>query len=139
MSNITAALGVAQLQKVDKIITMRRDLAQEYTEKLSKLGDNIGFNTILPDYSQVYQLFSLRAHKRDELIQYLANKGIMTKIYFSPIHTTHFYKNVLKYTPDLPVTHKVSSEILSLPFYPTMPLTDLNFVVNSIEQFYSGV
>jgi perosamine synthetase len=139
MSNITAALGVAQLQKVDNIIKMRRGLAEEYTKKLSKLGDNIRFNTIPPDYSQVYQLFSLRAHKRDELIQCLANKGIMTKIYFSPIHTTHFYKNVLKYTPDLPVTHKVSSEILSLPFYPTMPLTDLNFVVNSIEQFYSGV
>jgi perosamine synthetase len=139
MSNITAALGVAQIQKVDKIIKMRKDLALEYTEKLSKLRGNIIFNNIPSDYSQVYQLFSLRAQKRDELIQYLANIGIMTKIYFSPIHTTHFYKNILKYTPHLAVTQKVSSEILSLPFYPTMPLTDLNFVVDSIEQFYSEV
>jgi len=139
MSNIAAALGVAQLNKVNKIINMRRDLAKVYTEKLSKLGGNIRFNKVPSDYSQVHQLFSLRAQKRDALIQYLANKGIMSKIYFSPIHSTHFYKNLLKYVPHLPVTQKVSSEIISLPFYPTMPLTDLNFVVNSIKQFYSEV
>jgi len=139
MSNITAALGVAQLQKVDKIIKMRTDLAKEYIEKLSKLSGNIKLNNIPSDYYQVYQLFSLRAHKRDRLIQYLANKGIMTKIYFSPIHTTHFYKNVLKYITNLPVTQKVSSEIISLPFYPTMSRSDLDFVVNSIDQFYSEV
>jgi perosamine synthetase len=139
MSNITAALGVAQLQKVDKIIKMRRDLAGEYIKKLSKLRGNIKFNSVPSVYSQVYQLFSLRANKRDDLIQHLANNGIMTKIYFSPIHTTHFYKKVLKYTSDLPVTEKVSSEILSLPFYPTMSRPDLEFVVNSIDQFYSEV
>jgi perosamine synthetase len=139
MSNITAALGVAQLQKVDKIIKMRRDLAGEYIKKLSKLRGNIKFNHFPYGYSQVFQLFSIRANKRDDLIQHLANNGIMTKIYFSPIHTTHFYQKVLKYTSDLPVTEKVSSEILSLPFYPRMSRTDLEFVVDSIDQFYSEV
>jgi perosamine synthetase len=137
MSNISAALGVSQLQKVDKIIKMRRDLAGEYNRKLSQLGDKIRFNNVPTEYFQVYQLFSARMKKRDELIQYLANNGIMSKIYFSPVHTTHFYKNTLKYQINLPITQKVSSEIVSLPFYPTMSNADLDLVVTTIDQFYS--
>jgi perosamine synthetase len=136
MSNITAALGVGQIQKVDTIVQMRRDLAKEYFEKLSVFSDNIQFNQVPSDYHQVYQLFSIRAKKRDDLIRYLADKGVMTKIYFYPIHTTYYYKNILKCTPNLPVTHRVSSEILSLPFYPAMSCVDRDYVIESIDSFY---
>jgi perosamine synthetase len=136
MSNITASLGVAQLSKVDHIIAMRRTLHEQYMKKLRCCRDYITENKIPPDYFHVFQLFSIRVKNRDSLMKHLAAAGIMTKIYFSPIHTTHFYKNILKYNCDLPVTMRVFSDIISLPFYPGMPETDVNYVVDTIKEFY---
>ena len=137
MSNITAALGVTQLQKVDKIIHMRQVLAKQYIQKLKKCGNNLTITNYTKDYHNVYQLFSVRAKKRNALMKHLAAAGIMTKIYFSPVHMTHFYKNIMHYSCDLPNTMEVSSEIISFPFYPTMTSSDLEYVVNAINEFYS--
>lgn len=136
MSNITAALGVAQFLKIDTIINLRRKLAKRYIRKLHTFGDNLVVNIFPQDSYNVYQLFSVRAKKRDELMRYLASEGIMTKIYFQPIHTTNFYKDVLKYSCNLPVTMDVSSDILSLPFYPTMSDNEQDMVVHAIKDFY---
>jgi perosamine synthetase len=136
MSNITAALGVAQLGKVDHIITMRRALHEQYMKKLKGCMDVITENEIPKDYFHTYQLFSVRVKNRDNLMKYLAAAGIMTKIYFQPVNTTHFYKNILKYNCDLPVTLRVFSDILSFPFYPGMPETDVDYVVDAIKGFY---
>jgi len=136
MSNLTASLGIAQLRKADQIITMRRALHKLYMKKLQSCSDEITENTIPADYRHAYQLFSIRAKNRDNLMKHLAAAGIMTKIYFPPVHTTHFYKNVLKYNCDLPVTMRVFSDVVSLPFYPGMPETDVDFVVDTIKEFY---
>ena len=60
----------------------------------------------------------------------------MTKIYFPPVHTTQFYKNILKYNCELTVTSRIFSDILSLPFYPGMPETDVDYVVDAVKGFY---
>jgi perosamine synthetase len=138
MSNITAALGVAQLSKADTIISMRRALHTQYIKKLKSCRKVITENEIPEDYFHVYQLFSVRVKNRDNLMKHLAAAGIMTKIYFPPVHATHFYKNVLKYDCTLPVTMRVFSDILSLPFYPGMPETDVDYVVDTIKGFYQG-
>lgn len=138
MSNITASLGVAQLSKADHIIAMRRELHEEYMKKLQCCKNEITENKIPSDYFHVYQLFSVRVKNRDNLMKHLAAAGIMTKIYFQPVHTTHFYKNVLKYDCDLPVTMQVFSDIISLPFYPGMPETDVDYVVDTIKEFYKA-
>ncbi len=136
MSNITAALGVAQMGKVNHIITMRRNLHKQYMKKLQSCTDVITENKIPADFYHVYQLFSVRAKNRDRLMTHLAKAGIMTKIYFPPVHTTHFYKDVLKYDCRLPVTMRVFSDIISLPFYPGMSETDMDYVVDTIKEFY---
>jgi perosamine synthetase len=136
MSNITAALGVAQVDKVDRLISMRRALHEQYMKKLQSCKDVITENAIPADYYHVYQLFSVRAQDRDGLMDHLASAGIMSKIYFPPVHTTHFYKNVLKYDCELPVTMRVFSDIVSLPFYPGMPESDVDYVVDTIKEFY---
>ena len=136
MSNITAALGVAQLGKVDHIISMRRALHEQYMNKLKECRDVITENEIPGDYFHVYQLFSVRAKNRDNLIRHLAAAGIMTKIYFPPVHATQFYKNILKYNCELTVTSRIFSDILSLPFYPGMPETDVDYVVDAVKGFY---
>ena len=69
-------------------------------------------------------------------MKYLAGKGIMTKIYFSPVHETHFYQKILGYTCSLPITEKISKEIISLPFYPGITKEEMGRVVETISAFY---
>jgi perosamine synthetase len=136
MSNITAALGIAQLKKVEKIIKIRREDASRYIHSLDKTVPEIIIPEIPPAYFHVYQLFSVLAPDRDNLIKHLDYESIMSKIYFSPVHQTAFYKNTLQYKCTLPVTEKISGSIISLPFYPGISSEDIDSVVGAIREFY---
>ena len=117
---------------------MRRQKAHILTEKLSKMND------IVPPkppegYFHVYQLYTIRVPSdlRDALMKHLTEKGIMSKIYFSPIHLTVFYRKKFGFKGgELPVTEKVSKEVLSLPIYPTMTNDEINYIVKSVGEFF---
>jgi perosamine synthetase len=139
LSNVLAALGLAQLKKIDKIIEMRRKNAQILDEKLSSIK-----NVIIPKcpegYFHVYQLYTIRVPSefRDPLIKHLADKGIMSKIYFYPVHLTTFYKANFGFKGgELPITERISKEVLSLPIYPSMTKEEINYIGDSIGEFFN--
>ena len=136
ISNITAALGIAQLNKVNTIIDKRRKLAEYYSRRLKNEVPECFVPKVLPEYYHVYQLFSILAKKRDLLMKHLEERGIMTKIYFPPVHETQFYKKQLKYKCKLPNTSAISAEIVSLPFYPSIAKSDIDLVIDTIKEFY---
>jgi perosamine synthetase len=135
ISTMTAALGRSQLRKVDHIINQRRSDAAYYIKNLQKTGPEISIPSLPKDYYSVYQLFSVRVRRRGELMKHLSDLGIMTKVYFSPVHETHFYKKVLGYECSLPLTEKCSKEMISLPFYPGITRDDMDFVIQAIKEF----
>lgn len=139
ISNISAALGISQLKKIEKIIEMRRRCA-EYLDKALVSIKEIVIPIPLNDYHNVYQMYPIivSPDTRDTLIRYLAEKGIMTKVYFSPVHLSYFYKEKLKYKYYLPVTEKVAKEILSLPIHPTLTMEEINYMVSRIKNFFEG-
>jgi len=140
MSNVVAALGIAQLKKVDKIIEMRRENADYMSEKLSEINE-IKIPSPPKDYFHIYQMYSIEIkdgrETRDVLAKYLNNKGIMTKIYFEPVHQTYFYKNKLGYNNKLPITEEISSRILTLPMYPSLQQKEMDYIAKSINLFFS--
>jgi perosamine synthetase len=136
MSNIVAALGIAQLEKVDKLIAMRREKAALLTAKLRR-----DVSVVIPPnppngYHHVYQMYTVEAPQRDDLMRSLADKGIAAKVYFEPVHLTHFYKQVLKYAEKLPTTEEVAQRVVTLPMYPTLGNEDIGFIVDEIKHFY---
>jgi perosamine synthetase len=142
MSDITAACGIAQIGKVGQIIDMRRKNAEYLTRQLSEVD-----KVILPcppaEYNHVYQMYTIRVksgeNTRNDLMKYLAEKGISTKVYFYPVHLTAFYKKEFGYRGgELPVTEKVSSEVLTLPMYPELSRGDMDFVAKSIRDFFEN-
>ena len=133
MSNIVAALGIAQLKKVDKIIEMRRKNAEYLTARLKRETKEIIIPKSPKDYYHVYQMYTARVDSRDELMKHLADKGIMTKVYFPPVHLTHFYKNELGYTCKLPVTEEISNQVLTLPMYPTLTREEMDYIVDLLR------
>ena len=60
----------------------------------------------------------------------------MSKVYFDPIHKSEFYEQKLNTKAFLPVTEKISSQILSLPIYPGMPKDDIKLVSENIKKFF---
>ena len=136
MSSMTAALGISQLSKLDKLISKRRKNAQYLSSKLNKHS-----KIILPfnykNHKSVFQLFSIRVtdNLRDNLMAFLTNKGIMSKIFFEPVHLSKFYSKNMNKKISLPKTEKISQQVLTLPMYPSLTKGDMNFISDSIDEF----
>ena len=139
MSDITAALGIAQLGKIDKLIKMRRAIAKKLSEKLSPIPE-IDVPISPEGFFHVYQMYTIRVkggqEKRDALSAYLAQAGIMTKVYFPPVHFTTFYKDRLRYKCELPATENLSNQVLTLPMYPGLSEDEIDYIADSISTFY---
>lgn len=137
MANILAALGVAQMKKVEKLIALRREKAKIYFNKLED------FNWIKPfippeNYHSVFQILTIFVmnNYRDDLIDYMKENGISSKIYFEPVHKENYYKQFPEYEDvKLDKTETISRKVLSLPFHPNISLDDINKVVSVIKSF----
>lgn len=140
MSTITATLGVSQLKKLNKLIAMRRKKATYMTEGLSKIS-GIEPPKTPKGYFHVYQMYTVRVkggeRVRGNLTKYLTEKGIMTKVYFHPVHLAHFYKNELNYDCKLPVTEEISKQVLTLPMYPSLTTEEMDYIVEETKTFFS--
>jgi perosamine synthetase len=136
MSNIAAALGIAQLEKIDKLIALRRENASVLTAKLlSDVQDVIPPNP--PNgHHHVYQMYTVEAPRRNDLMHFLAERGIASKVYFEPVHLTHFYKHVLNYADTLPMTEDVAQRVVTLPMYPSLGNEDIGYIVDEIKYFH---
>jgi dTDP-4-amino-4,6-dideoxygalactose transaminase len=142
ISSITAALGLAQMKKLDRIIKMRRKNAEYITSKLSKINE-VKVPQPPEGYFHVYQMYTIRVKGgrgvRDALKDHLAKKGIMSKVYFEPVHLTHFYREKFGFKGgELPVTERLSSEVLTLPLYPTMTIEEMDYIIESIKEFFQN-
>lgn len=136
MSNINAAIGLAQLKKFNMLAEKRKSIAKNYNEKLADIE---GIELIRWDLSEtvpfMYIIHVLHG-KRDELMNFLNAKGILTGVHYIANHIQPLFA---KYANPLPVTEKIWEGILTLPLYPDMTDDDIDFVVNSIRDFFHSV
>ena len=140
MSSITAALGLSQFDKLDRIIQLRRQHARFYVSKLKK-NKGIKLPDEPKDHLHVYQLFTIRLKNnliRNELQKFLASKGIMSKIFFEPIHMSNFYKKSGFGKKSLPNTEKISQTVLSLPIFPGLKSEEIRYICDSTQEFFQN-
>ena len=138
MSSITASLGLSQMSKIDKLIKMRQDNAVYLSSRLSKHSE-IKVPTTPDGYEHIYQMYTVRLKNkkiRDDYHKFLLEKRIFSKIYFSPIHLTDYYKNNYNVTSDLSKTMDVSNTVLTLPMYPNMTNEEKQYIINSTDEFF---
>ncbi len=136
LPSINAALVLSQFKKFNKIIQLRREKAAYYTKKLSKIK-NIRTPTESKDEYHVYQLYTIELpdkKTRDHLQQHLTKAGIMTKVYFEPVHLKTYYTKEFNYKKsDLPVTEEMAEKVLTLPLYPSLTKKEMNYIIHEIE------
>ena len=137
MSTISAALALSQFKKIDSIIKLRRERAEYFNRKLSKIAKlKIPFE--LKDSYHIYQMYAVQLEDnidRERIKQNLTKARIMTKVYFEPIHLKTFYREKFNYKKgDLPKTEEISKKILTLPLYPTLTNKDMDYIVEEIRK-----
>ena len=140
MSSMTAALGLSQFDKLDRIIQLRRRHARFYVSKLKKINE-IKLPDEPKDHLHVYQLFTIQLKNnliRHKLQKFLASKGIMTKVFFEPIHLSKFYKKSGFGKKSLSNTEKISRTVLSLPIFPGLKSEEITYICDSIEEFFQN-
>jgi len=140
ITSLTAALGLSQMKKLEKVVEMRRRNAEYLTSKLSKISE-IKVLDSPEGYFNVFQMYTVRVNGgrkvRDSLKSHLRNRGITSKVYFEPVHLTSFYREEFGYEGgELPVTERLSGEVLTLPLYPTMTGDEMDYLVECIEEVF---
>ena len=138
MSSITAALGISQIAKLDKLIKMRQENAFFISNHISKHKQI----QVSQNPENIYQMYSILLENkklRDRLQKFLLEKKIFCKIYFQPIHLMDYYKKYFKNENiSLSVTESISERILTLPLYPNMTNTEKQYLVDSIDEFFEN-
>ena len=141
MSSLTASLGITQIQKLSKIIKMRQENAKYLSSHLSR-HEKITVPKILKNSDHIFQLYTIRLPEkkiRDDLHDFLTKRRIFSKVYFSPIHLTAFYKKQFgTQKGDLPKTEEISDQVLTLPLYPNMTKEEKELLINTISEFFES-
>jgi perosamine synthetase len=142
MSTLLAALGMSQLANVDKAIAMRRKNAKYLNENLAKVDGIVVPEPPSDCYFTVYQMYTVRIlggkKVRDELMKFLQEKGIMSRVYFEPVHKYPIFRNLGYEEVSLPNTEELSSQVLTLPLYPQLDKSDMDYIINSIKEFFDS-
>ncbi len=132
MNDFTAAVGLAQLNKINFFNKKRNMILKKYLDGIKNLKN------IKPVYpydlkNGSYWLFSIKTKFRDNLINYLKEKNISTAVHFVPLPLNKLYK---KYdNKSLKNTKKIWKEIVSLPFFPDLENKKINYIIKCLKNF----
>lgn len=136
MTNLQAAVGLAQLEQIDSFLDKRREIAEHYGAHLKGVA---GLN-LPPEKSwakNIYWLYSILIDEtevgisRDELIKGLECEGIETRPFFCPLHNQPPYPSD---SGDFPVTDKLAAEGISLPSSNTLSPDEISRVCENIKK-----
>ena len=133
MDEMSAALGLAQVEQLDFLVEKRKELAAWYTQDLASLGA-VETPYTGPGSTHTWFVYVVRIKNkriiRDKVIEDLAKAGVYTKPYLPSIHLFSFYKEKFGYTEgDYTVSERVSGSTLALPFYIGLTKQDIKHIV----------
>jgi perosamine synthetase len=133
MNDIIAAIGLAQLEKIEWMNDKRRYWSSRYRESLKDISE-INCPPVKDYMFPAYHNFVIKAEGRDELRKVLMGKGITTGVHYYPNHLFDMYKD---YYRKLPVTESVWKNLVTLPLYPDLEEEDFQLIIKTIRDFYS--
>jgi dTDP-4-amino-4,6-dideoxygalactose transaminase len=138
LSDVHAAIGVAQLARADEFMRRRGEIARAYGEQLGK-EPALELPRGEPGIEHAWHLYVVRLRTdqlrigRAELVEMLRERGVGTSVHCIPLNTMHFYQQRYGYrTGDFPVAEDVYSRCLSLPIYPAMSEEDVAYVSETL-------
>jgi len=141
LTDISAAIGLGQLKRLDHFNLRRRELARLYFDQLA------GLPLDLPpaDFEQSnWHMFQVLlptdlAFRRGEIIQRMRESGVALGVHYPAIHQTSLYKRLGPVRSPLPHTEDVASRILTLPLFPAMQESDIQIVASALSEVLAAM
>lgn len=136
LDEMSCALGISQLRRIDKFLEMRSRVAKKYTALLKDIpGVEVPY--VSPDVEMSWFVYVIKFEHgidRNEVMQKLSAKGIGSRPYFSPIHLQPLYADGFGYKKgDFPITEDIAARTLAIPFFNTITDEQIEYVVNAIK------
>lgn len=138
LGELSAALGVAQLERFDELLERRDRVAAEYSRRLARIT-GISLPAVDPGTTRmswfVYVIALDRGIDRDAVVRDLAASDVPTRAYFRPIHLQPYFRERFgDLRGSLPVTEDVGSRTLALPFHSRLSSESIEYVANALER-----
>jgi dTDP-4-amino-4,6-dideoxygalactose transaminase len=131
MTNVCAAIGRAQLERLPEFNLARRGNAAYLTEGLRETA--VETPTVPSDVRSVYHQYTVRTDDRDGLRRHLEDRGVDSAVHYpTPIHRQAAYDHV---SGRYPVAERAAERVLSLPVHPGLSTADLDAVVDAVRSF----
>ena len=140
MTDIAAAVGLVQLEKLDAMDVRRQQIAATYNEAFSQYPE-LRIPGVRSDVHHAWHLYTLRLNLellsigRNEFIEQLASLNIGTSVHFIPIHHHEYYAKKYSYDQEaFPIATSAYRSEVSLPIYPSMSEGDISDVICTVEK-----
>lgn len=141
MTELQAALGLSQLDRLDEYVARRHELAKRYDSLLSTLPLTLPWQH--PDSYSGLHLYVIRLNlcqisaTHREVFESLREQGIGVNLHYIPVHTQPYYQQFGFKAEDFPEAMSYYDEAISLPLFPTMSESDQNKVVKVLSEVVS--
>ena len=139
LPEINAAMGVAQMRRLDEMLTKRQEVAHRYVRRLAAVSDLI-LPTIDPETVMSWFVFVVRlattytAEDRDRVIKGMRNHEVGAGDYFPCIHLQPFYREQFGFHSGMfPIAESVSQRTIALPFYNDLSERDQDLAAQTLE------
>lgn len=139
MSNVEAALLLPQFERLEAKLARRQALASRYEQAFADM-DDIKVPSSRPNSRHARHVYTVWCVgcARDDLIAHLHGERIGAVVNYRPIHLMSYFVKRYGYRPgDFPIAEWIGDRTVSLPFYPDMPLDDVDVVAQAVERCLS--
>lgn len=147
MSDLQAALGISQMNKLDNFVARRRKIARIYDEAFSQeaIVNKVSIPYQATNTKSSYHIYALKFNlpaigkKRKEIFDELQKLNIGVNVHYIPVYYHPYYKS-LGYTKGIcPITEDLYEEIITIPLYPAMSDEDVTYVITCISKVINTV
>ena len=138
MSDIHAALGISQMNSLDKFISKRNELSQIYTKELKGLPLTI--QRVRKEDLSAWHIFVIRLKlselklSRLEIYNSLINKGIGVNVHYIPVHLHPFYKNLGFNKGDFPNSENYYDGAITIPMFTKLKKKEIKYVIQALKE-----
>ncbi len=138
MTELQAALGISQIQRLDEFVAQRHQLAQRYNQLLAGLPLTLPWQH--PDSYSGLHLYVIRLQldkinkTHRQVFEELREAGIGVNLHYIPVHTQPYYQKMGFKQGDFPEAEKYYQEAISLPLFPELSQQEQDFVVDALDK-----
>jgi len=127
MPDINAALGIAQLKKIEQFLKARKLIAQNYFKILGNV-------TISQRNENAWHLYIIVVDERDKFLKYMFDNDIICQVHYIPVYEHQYYKKQ-KIKIDCAYTSMIKDSIVSIPIYPALTIEEQSKIISLISKY----